>query len=84
MSTIAHAMSVFADSNAKSPAGYTKEEQHKMNHAHARSLGGKARYVGIDNALADKPHGYRFPDGSAVTAYNFVEYLGTFPSERTA
>lgn len=72
----AQMVSRFAQSNHDSKAGYTAEEQREMNRKFARANGGKPRTV------KGKTIGYRFADGSAVTADNFVEFLGSFASEK--
>lgn len=74
---IAHAVSTFADSEIKAAKANGESEHTAIARAWkcARENGGRARTSG--STLL----GYRFPDGSAITA-NCVEFLGTFKGER--
>lgn len=73
----AHIVSTFADSEIKAAAGNNESEVVALHRAWkvARENGGRARTSKGDLL------GYRFPDGSAITA-NCVEFLGTFKGER--
>lgn len=72
--SIAQNVAEFAHACATSPAGYSRIDTLEMAQRNARANGGKARtYRGV-------LLGYRFADGSAVTA-DCIEYMGTFSSE---
>lgn len=79
MTTIAHRVAVFAHHCIRSAARHGESEASALalagKMAREKQQGGRAR-TSRSTLL-----GYRFPDGSAVTA-NFVEFLGTFKGER--